>query len=320
MYRKRRPAASPPAPAAKSRRPPLALSEEERSLALAALHSPRFVDAAPRQVYASLLDEGVYLGSERTLYRLLAQQGESRERRDQLRHPAYTKPELMADAPNRVWSWDITKLKGPTKWCHYQLYIVIDIFSRYVVAWMLAECEAASLAQRLIAEAIQRFEVAPGQLTVHADRGPSMTSKPVALMLADLGVLKSHNRPYTSNDNPFSESQIKTLKYHPAFPDRFGSLQDARAFCSTFFDWYNHEHRHSGIALMVPADVHFGRTETILERRNRTLHMAFQQNPLRFKHKIPYAKTPPSKVWINPPDDPEGDSSLDESQNVSQNH
>lgn len=181
VYRKRRPAVSVPAPAPNTRRPPLALSEGERRLALEALHSPRFVDAAPRTVYATLLDEGVYLGSERTLYRLLAQEGESRERRDQLSHPAYTKPELLATAPNSVWSWDITKLKGPYKWCHYQLYIVLDIFSRYVVAWMLAECEAASLAQRLISEAIQRFDIAPGQLTVHADRGPSMTSKPVAL-------------------------------------------------------------------------------------------------------------------------------------------
>jgi len=320
VYRKRRPAASPQALGAKPRRPPLALSEQERSLALEALHSPRFVDAAPRQVYATLLDEGVYLGSERTFYRLLAQRDESRERRDQLRHPTYAKPELLATAPNSVWSWDITKLKGPTKWCHYQLYIVLDIFSRYVVAWMLAEYEAASLAQRLIAEAIQRYEIAPGQLTVHADRGPSMTSKPLALTLADLGVLKTHNRPYTSNDNPFSESQIKTLKYHPAFPERFGSLQDARAFCSTFFDWYNHNHRHSGIALMTPADVHFGRTEEVLDGRNRTLQQAFQRNPQRFKHRIPQAKTPPSKVWINPPETAKDDSSLAETQKVSQNH
>jgi len=288
----------------------LALSETERRRALEALHNPRFVDASPRQVYATLLDEGVYLGSERTLYRLLAQEDESGERRNQLRHPAYCKPELLATAPNRVWSWDITKLRGPDKWLHYHLYIVLDIFSRYVVAWMLAESEAASLAQRLIAEAVQRFDVAPGQLTLHADRGSSMTSKPVALLLADLGVLKTHNRPHTSNDNPFSEAQIKTLKYHPAFPDRFGSLQDARAFCASFFDWYNHEHRHSGIALLAPADVHFGQAAGILESRNRTLRQTFLRHPQRFKGRLPQVKTLPSAVWINPPPKPDDDSSL----------
>lgn len=280
--------------------PPRALSDSERQHVLDLLHSERFLDAAPAQVYATLLDEGTFLCSERTMYRLLARQGESRERRNQLSHPPYAKPELLATGPNQVWSWDITKLRGPAKWTYYYLYVILDIFSRFVVGWMLAEREAAILAEQLIADTLDRFDISPGQLTLHADRGPSMRSKPVAWLLADLGVTRTHSRPYTSSDNPYSEAHFKTLKYHPSFPDRFDSIPHGRDFCRSFFLWYNHQHRHSGLALMTPAVVHFGLTSQILLHRSLVLNQAYQAHPERFA-KPPRPNTPPAQAWINPP-------------------
>ena len=222
--------------------PARALPAEERQAVLDVLNGPRFVDLAPAEIYATLLDEDRYLCSERTMYRVLDQSQEVRERREQLRHPHHAAPELLATRPNELWSWDITKLLGPTKWTYYYLYVLLDVFSRYVVGWMLAHRELARLAEKLIAESCERQGIAPGQLTVHADRGAAMTSKPVALLLADLGVTKSHSRPHVSNDNPFSESQFKTMKYRPDFPDRFGSLEHGRSFCADFFPWYNTKH------------------------------------------------------------------------------
>ena len=251
LYRRRQSATSKPK---RRPRPHRALDETEREEVLGALHCERFVDKAPAQVWATLLDEGTYLCSIRTMYRILEEHGEVRERRNQRRHPNYTKPELLAEAPNQVWSWDITKLRGPVKWTYYYLYVILDIFSRYVVGWMLAHRESAALAQRLIAESCRKQDIEPDQLTVHADRGSSMRSKSVAFLLADLGVTKTHSRPYVSNDNPYSESQFKTLKYCPQFPSRFGSIQDSRLFCCGFFDYYNFYHKHSGIGLMTPAD------------------------------------------------------------------
>ena len=238
------------------------------------------------------------------MYGFLRQEHEVRERRNQLRHPAYTKPELLATAPNQVWSWDITKLRGPTKWTYFYLYVILDIFSRYVVGWMVAPCEQAALATRLIEETCQKHNVNPGQLTLHADRGSSMKSKPVAQLLADLGVTKTHTRPYVSDDNPFSESQFRTLKYRPAFPDRFGSIEDARAFCVPFFHWYNNEHRHSGIALLPPHAVHYNRTDEFVERRQRVLSDAYRAHPERFVRQQPTPLPVPKAVWINPPKPP----------------
>jgi putative transposase len=247
-YRRHRISPPPPPPPPKARRAqPRALSEMERAELRRVLNSARFVDLAPPSVYATLLDEGTYLASVPTMYRELRRHGEVRERRRQARHPAHVKPELVAAGPNQVWSWDITKLAGPAKWTSYHLYVILDIDSRYVTGWLLAAGESAALAERLIADTITKQAVGAGQLTIHADRGSSMASKPVALLLADLGVTKSHSRPHVSNDNPYSESQFKTLKYRPEFPERFGSLPDARAFCQVFFDWYNNAHRHSGI-------------------------------------------------------------------------
>src|SRR5438270_1801610 len=229
--------------------PPRALTAEERWVVLGHLHSERFQDRSPSEVYGTLLDEGVYCCSARSMYRLLEKEGETRERRDQLIHPPYRKPELLATAPNQLWSWDITKLLGPAKWTYFYLYVILDVFSRYVVGWMIADREGKELAKQFIAETCEKQEIVPGQLNIHADRGSSMTSKPVAFLLADLGVTKTHSRPHVSNDNPFSESQFKTLKYRPEFPDRFTSVEEARAFCQDFFPWYNTEHRHAGIGL-----------------------------------------------------------------------
>lgn len=283
------------------RKQPRALRPEEQQAVLAELHSERFVDRAPAAVYAALLDEGRYLCSVRTMYRLLAAAGEVRERRNQLCHPAYSKPELLATRPNELWSWDITKLLGPVKWTYYYLYVLLDVFSRYVVGWMLAYRESAALASTLIEQSVKKHAIRPGQLTVHADRGAAMTSKPVALLLADLGITKTHSRPHVSNDNPFSEAQIKTLKYWPEFPERFGSIEDARAFCRMFFDWYNNEHYHSGLALLTPAMVHFGQTAAVLARRSEILAAAYARNPERFVHGVPEPAEPPKAVWINPP-------------------
>jgi putative transposase len=235
------------------------------------------------------------------MYRILAEGGEVRERRSQARHAKYQAPELLATAPNQVWSWDITKLRGPMKWTYYYLYVILDIFSRYVVGWVIAYRESGTLAKRLIAETCEKQNVQPGQLTIHADRGSSMKSKTVAFLLADLGVTKSHSRPYVSDDNPYSESQFKTLKYRPDFPARFGSIQDARAFCREFFPWYNHEHRHSGIGLMTPAMVHYGKAEQISSQRQVVLASAFDAHPERFVRGAPTPPSLPKAAWINKP-------------------
>lgn len=283
-------------------RPALALSESERQQVLEVLNSPRFVDQAPYSVYATLLDEGQYLCSVRTMYRILAQADEVRERRNQLQRPVYTKPELLATGPNQVWSWDITKLKGPAKWTYFHLYVILDIFSRYVVGWMLAGREAADLAKRLIADSCEKQAIDPAQLILHADRGSSMTSKPVAQLLADLGVTKTHSRPSVSNDNPYSEAQFKTLKYRPDFPERFGCIEHGRQHCQTFFHWYNTEHYHSGIALLTPQTVHYGLAGPVLAARAQTLQAAFVAHPERFKGRLPQPQALPKAVWINPPD------------------
>lgn len=284
--------------------PPLALSDTEKQAVIDTLHSERFWDKAPRQVFAMLLDEGQYLCSVRTMYRKLAEQhGDVKERRAQVQRPVYVKPELLATAPNQLWSWDITKLKSITKWTYFYLYVIIDVFSRYIVGWMVAHTERASLAKRLIDDSCQKQNIKPGQLTLHADRGSSMKSKMVAQLLTDLEVTKTHSRPHVSNDNPYSEAQFKTLKYCPTFPGRFGSIQDARSFCQDFFSWYNKEHRHSGIALMTPEQVHYGLDDQIHQYRSSVMAAAFQKYPKRFKHKLPVVEKVPEAVWINKPKD-----------------
>lgn len=268
---------------------------------LAVLHSERFAEAAPAAVVAMLLDEGRYLCSVSTMYRLLRRHDEVRERRNQLRHPAYAAPELLATKPNQVWSWDITKLRGPGKWTYFHLYVVLDIYSRYVVGWMVAPNESGTLAKKLIAESCEKQGIAPGELTLHADRGSSMRSKPVACLLADLSVTQSHSRPHVSNDNSFSEGQFKTVKYSPTFPDRFGSLQDARAFCVPFFHWYANEHRHSGISMLTPSDVHHGRAAGRLAQRDAVMQAAYAAHQGRFVHGAPRRAEVPAAAWINPP-------------------
>ena len=297
-YRRTRPKLGPKRRPASTR----ALSLEERERVLATLHEERHVDLAPAAVYAKLLDErGEYLCSERTMYRVLGAAGEVGERRDQLVHPEYKKPELLATAPNQVWSWDITKLLGPVKWTYFYLYVVLDIFSRYVVGWMVAERESAAHARRLVAETCTKHDVVPGTLTLHQDRGAPMRARAFAQMLADLGVTKTHSRPHVSNDNPFSEAQFKTLKYRPDYPGRFAALADARAHCRDFFSWYNQEHRHDGIGLLTPADVHFGRAPAVLAARQRVLNAAYAAHPERFVRCAPAAGAPPTQVWINKP-------------------
>ena len=283
------------------RRCPRALSQHERQAVLDVLHEPRFVDRAPAAVYAQLLDENRYLCSIRSMYRILAAHREVRERRDQLRHPAYRKPELLATGPNQVWSWDITKLLGPARWSYFYLYVILDIFSRYVAGWMLASRESGDLARRLIRETCAKYDIAQEQLTLHSDRGPAMQSQTVAQLLATLGVVKSHNRPHVSNDNPFSESQFKTLKYRPEFPDRFASFEEAQDFCRQFFPWYNEEHYHSGLGLLTPATVHFGRVSEVLAVRRKALLAAYHAHPERFVRQAPRPTAPPTEVWINPP-------------------
>lgn len=281
--------------------PPLALSESERQVLRDILCGERFADCAPPTIYATLLDEGTYLASVRTMYRLLAIDGPARERRNQLTHPVYAKPELLATGANQVWSWDITKIKGPVKWTYYHLYVILDIFSRYVVGWMIAPRESAELAEQLIAQTVAKQNIAPGELTLHADRGTSMRSRTVAELLLDLEVTKSHSRPYVSDDNPFSEAQFKTLKYRPDFPARFGCIEDARAHCQEFFPWYNDAHRHSGIGYMTPAAVHYGQAQGLFQRRAETLDAAFMVNPKRFKGNCPQPPKLPVAAWINPP-------------------
>lgn len=282
--------------------PKRSLSDEEREQVRQILYSERFCDKAPQEVYATLLDEGVYVCSVRTMYRILDEDKAAKERRNQLRHPEYKKPELLATKPNEVWSWDITKLRGPSKWTYYYLYVILDIYSRYAVGWMLATRESSSLAKRLISETIQKQGVTEDELTIHSDRGPSMASHSVAQLLASLGVTKSHSRPHVSNDNAFSESLFKTLKYSMLFPKRFGSQEHSLSFLRGFFDWYNNEHYHSGIGLLTPASLHYGRAQGIIEDRARVLEEAYRKHPERFVRGTPRAGTVPEAVWINPPD------------------
>jgi putative transposase len=305
VYRRRRP----PRTREPCRRPPpaRALSEPERARVLEALHSPRFADSSPAEVWATLLDEGTYLASERTMYRLLAGDGPVRERRDQLTHPPYARPELLAKRPNQVWSWDITKLLGPATWTYFYLYAILDVFSRYVVGWTVAHRETGPIAEQLITQTLAQQQIDRGQLTIHADRGSSMTSKPVAFLLSDLGVTKTHSRPYTSTDNPYSEAQFKTLKYRPGFPVRFDSIEHARAFCREFFGWYNHQHRHSGIGLMTPATVHHGHAEQTYSARRVVLDAAYAATPERFVRRPPQPPALPTAAWINKPDSQEAE-------------
>ncbi len=298
LRRRRGPVSGPPAPRPA---PPNKLSESERQHVLSVLRSPQYRDLAPAQVWAQLLDDGIYLCSIRTMYRLLSIAGENRERRRQRTHPARKKPELIARTPNQVWSWDITKLAGPERGVYYELFVIIDIYSRYVVAWTVAAAETGELAEAFIADTVGRHGIDPGMLTLHADRGTSMTSKPVAQLLVDLGVARSHSRPHVSNDNPYSEANFKTLKYCPAFPGRFGSIEDARSFCAAFFDHYNHIHRHAGIGLHTPASVHYGTADEIRAQRAVTLDAAYAANPARFGNRRPHPPKLPTVAWINEP-------------------
>lgn len=298
VYRHRQPR---PRPVARPK-PERALSSIERETVLQTLNSEQYADLAPAQVYNQLLDAGQYLCSIRSMYRILDDHSQVRERRNVLRHPRYQRPELLATGPNQGWAWDITKLLGPVKWSYYHLYVLLDIFSRYVVGWLIAESEKASLAKRLIAESCHKHGVQPGQLTLHADRGTSMTAKTTAQLLADLSIAESHSRPRVSDDNPFSEAHFKTLKYRPGFPDRFGSLQHAQAVCRQLFTWYNTEHRHSGLAYLTPEVVHHGRAQDFLQRRQRVLDQAHATNPDRFIRAAPNVPQLPAAVWINPPE------------------
>jgi putative transposase len=297
LYRARQPKAEPaPRPT-----PDRALSLEEKVEVRQLLNSERFQDCPPRQVYATLLDDGVYLCHWRTMYRLLDEHQEVQERRNQLQHPVVAKPQLVATGPNQLWSWDITKLKSLTKWSYYYLYVILDVFSRFVVGWLIAEQERADLAQQLIATTCRREGISPDQLTLHSDRGPSMRSKTVAQLLVDLGVTKSHTRPYTPNDNPYSEAHFKTLKYRPDFPDRFGSLIIARSWAQTFFPWYNYDHYHSALGLLTPAMVHYGQALAVRTQRLQVLQAAYQAHPERFVRGEPSLPDLPQAVWINPP-------------------
>ena len=291
-----------PRPTPKPRTAPAhALSQAERHHIRDVLNSERFMDKAPRQVYATLLDEGIYLCHWRTMYRVLAVHHEIRERRLIRCHPTYKKPELLATCPNAVWSWDITKLRGASKGEHYSLYTMLDIFSRYVVGWMLAEVESSEFASQLIAETARKQGIQPNQLTLHADNGSPMKGKPLTQLLGDLGVNWTHTRPHTSNDNPFSEAHFKTMKYRPDYPDRFESLTDARAWARQFFQWYNQSHYHSGLNLLTPASVHYGEAHQVQQARQGVMLTAYQAYPQRFRRGIPSVKSAPIAVWINPP-------------------
>ncbi len=292
------PTHGPPAPRPA---PPNKLTDDEVEVLLGVMTSPEFVDRAPAQVWAILLDKGTYLASISTMYRLLRAQDMIRERRRQATHPTRVRPELVAREPNQVWSWDITKLRGPSKGLYYDLYVIIDIFSRYVVGWMVAPTETAELAKAFIADAIKAQGITAEVLTIHADRGTSMTSKPVAVLLAELGVARTHSRPHVSNDNPYSEAAFKTLKYCPAFPERFGCIEDARAFCAEFFAYYNQHHRHSGIALHTPASMHHGTASAVQAARTATLNAAYTADPRRFCNRRPAPPKMPTIAWINKP-------------------
>jgi putative transposase len=300
-YRRHRQSPAPVRPVRERKGQPRALSEVERDTVRALLNSPDFVDKAPATVYHELLDEGVYMASVSSMYRILRAHGEVSERRRQAVHPARIKPELVATAPNQCWSWDITKLHGPAKWSYFHLYVIIDIHSRYTVGWLIADQESAVLAEQLLADTIAKQGIDRDTLTIHADNGSSMASKPVAFLLADLGVTKSHSRPHTSNDNPFSEAQFRTLKYRPEFPATFASLSEARAFCQRFFGWYNREHRHSGIAWHTPHSVHYGQAEQVRVVRADVLTAAYTRNPERFVRKHPEPTALPVTTWINKP-------------------
>ncbi len=301
FYRRQRPSPGhqqpPPTPAR-------ALCESERKRVVEVLSSPRFIDRSPAEVFATLLDDEQYLCSERTMYRLLADNQPVRERRNQLQHPQYTKPELVATGPNQIWSWNITKLLGPKKWTYFYLYVLLDLFSRYAVGWMVANRENSALAGHLIEETCHKQGVQPKVLTLHSDRGAPMTSKCTAQLLADLGITRSLSRPQVCDDNPFSEAQFKTLKYHPGVPGRFVDIDDATAYCRSFFPWYNSEHRHGGISMLTPDDVHHGRAQTVLAQRQRTLEAAWAAHPERFVGGIPKPSPLPEEVWINPPTTP----------------
>jgi putative transposase len=299
LYRRRQPT-RPPTPTVRAASP-RALVPAERQAVLDVLHSERFVDQSPAEVQAMLLEEHTYLCSTRTMYRILDAAAEVRERRNQARHPAYAKPELVATAPNQIWSWDITKLKGPIPYLYYSLYVILDLFSRYVVGWMVAMHENARLAQRLIEATCVKQGIGPHQLTIHADRGAPMRSKLVAELFSDLDIDASHSRPRVSNDNPFSEAQFRTFKYRPEFPARFGSIEDARAIGHDLFAWYNNAHHHSGLSYLTPADVHYDRAATILEVRHHTRLAAYAAHPERFVQGRPRRETLPTAVWINPP-------------------
>jgi putative transposase len=285
----------------RDRAQPRALAAAERQAILDLLHSERFADTAPAEAWATLLDEGTYLGSVSTFYRVLRAAGEVRERRAQATHPAAVKPELIATGPNQVWSWDITKLHGPAKWTYYHLYVILDIFSRYAVGWMVATRESAALAESLIAATCHKQRIRPGQLAIHADRGSSMTSRPVAFLLADLGITQSHSRPHVSNDNPYSEAQFKTLKYRPRFPRQFTSIEHARAHCQEFFPWYNDQHRHSGLGLHTASDIHHGHAPAVQAARADILTAACRLHPERFVNQPPAPPALPAGAWINPP-------------------
>lgn len=279
------------------------LNNEEEDRVLAELTSERFADESVPEVYATLLDEGTYLCSPRTMYRILERHKAVRERRDQLRHPEYARPELLANGPNEVWSWDITKLKGPRKWSYYYLYVIMDIYSRYVVGWMVASRESASLAEKLIQQTCDTQRIRRDELTIHADRGTAMRSKLVAQLLADLGITKSHSRPYTSTDNPYSEAQFKTLKYHHTFPKSFGCIEDVQTFLRGFFDWYNQKHKHSGIGYISPQSLHTGQAHQIRQQRCRVLRQAHEKHPERFVKGIPQPPQIPEAAWINKPEE-----------------
>ncbi len=300
FYRAQQPPPPPP-PARLAVPSPRALTPAEQAQVRAVLDSARFQDCAPREVYATLLDEETYLCSWPTMYRILRANDEVRERRNLLQHPAYVKPELLATGPNQLWSWDITKLRGPATWTYYYLYVILDVYSRYVVGWLIAERESEELAHELIQETCLKQGIAPGQLTIHADNGSAMIAKSVAQLLMDLGVVKSHSRPHVSDDNPYSEAQFKTLKYRPDYPDRFGCLADARAWAQAFFMWYNQAHHHTGIALLTPAVVHYGQTEQVRAQRQQTLQAAYVAHPERFVKGQPVPAALPPAVWINPP-------------------
>lgn len=301
LYRQRNRQAEPARDAIARRSSSRALLQAEREQVRQTLYSERFMDKSPYQVYAALLDDGEYLCSVRTMYRILNDDNASKERRNQLKRPKYTKPELLATEPNQVWSWDITKLKGPEKWTYYYLYVILDIFSRYVVGWMLAHREQAELASKLIGETVEKQNVCEDALIIHSDRGPSMTSHSVSQLLISLGVTKSHSRPHVSNDNPFSESQFKTMKYQPNFPDRFGCYEDGLGHCRQFFSWYNNEHYHSGIGLVTPSSLHYGQAAQVVVSRQTTLETAYMIHPERFVHGRPKPPQLPQAVWINPP-------------------